>query len=150
MIVDPIRLLRVLEDHEVRYVLIGGQAAIVHGSPLTTEDVDITPRVDAENLDRLAAALTELDARLRVASEPEGVPFSMDAKALGGHVVWNLQTALGDLDLSAEPSGTGGYDDLVRSAVRCASPAAWRCASPPWTTSSAPSRPPADRRTWPR
>ncbi len=117
MIVDPVRLLGVLERHGVRYVLIGGQAAIVHGSPLTTEDVDITPRLDAENLDRLAAALTELEARLRVASEPEGVPFSIDAKALGGNAVWNLQTALGDLDLSAEPSGTGGYNDLVRSAI---------------------------------
>ncbi len=53
---------------------------------MTTENVDITPRADAENLDRLAAALTELEARLRVASEPEGVPFSIDAKALGGNV----------------------------------------------------------------
>jgi hypothetical protein len=56
----------------VRYVLIGGQAAILHGSPLTTEDVDITPQGDAENLLRLAGALTELEARIRVTSEPEG------------------------------------------------------------------------------
>lgn len=117
MIIDPARLLRVLERHGVRYVLIGGQAAIVHGSPLTTEDVDITPQGDIENLDRLAAALTELEARIRVTSEPEGVPFSIDAKALGANVVWNLQTILGDLDLSFEPSGTGGYADLARSAI---------------------------------
>jgi hypothetical protein len=117
MIVDPIRLLRVLERHAVRYVLIGGQAAILHGSPLTTEDVDITPQGDAENLLRLAGALTELEARIRVTSEPEGVAFSIDAKALAANVVWNLQTTLGDLDISFEPSGTGGYDDLARSAM---------------------------------
>jgi hypothetical protein len=55
-------LLRVLDRHGVKYVLIGGIAAVVHGSPFPTEDLDITPDVGPDNLTRLSAALTELGA----------------------------------------------------------------------------------------
>ena len=57
MELDLARLLEVLERHEVAYVLIGGLAAVYHGSPFPTEDADITPRADRSNLARLAAAL---------------------------------------------------------------------------------------------
>ena len=70
--IDPTRVLAVLERHRVRYVLIGGVAANVHGYPLPTEDVDITPAPDAENLERLAEALRELNAELRVVVRPDG------------------------------------------------------------------------------
>jgi len=42
---DPERLLEVLTRHGVEFVLIGGLVSAVHGSPLPTADVDITPRV---------------------------------------------------------------------------------------------------------
>jgi hypothetical protein len=60
---DPAAILRILEAHDVRYVLIGGLAASLHGSPHVTTDVDISPSADRDNLVRLAAALGELDAR---------------------------------------------------------------------------------------
>ena len=69
------RLLEVLERHKVEYVLIGGLAAVYHGSPFPTGDADITPRTDRTNLARLAAALKDLDARVRTESEPDGLPF---------------------------------------------------------------------------
>ena len=78
----PDRILRVLEQHDVRFVLIGGLAATAHGSPQVTNDVDITPERSRENLHRLSAALKELGARIRTAAEPEGFPFDHDAESL--------------------------------------------------------------------
>lgn len=101
-----------LDRHGVKYVLIGGLAAVLHGSPLLTLDVDICPATDPDNLERLAAALEELDARIRTPDVVEGVPFPHDAKFLGGVALVNLLTRLGDLDLAFTPAGTQGFADL--------------------------------------
>lgn len=110
-------MLAVLDEHKVAYILIGGLAAVYHGSPFPTEDADITPRNDRANLTRLAAALRQLNARVRTESEPEGLPFACDADSLAAVPMWNLITDAGDLDLSLEPSGTRGYPDLRRDAT---------------------------------
>jgi hypothetical protein len=107
----------VLERHGVQYVVIGAQAAVVHGVPLLTEDLDITPARDAKNLDRLAAALRKLDPRLRSAQDPEGIPFPVDGAMLATAETWTLITRLGALDLAFRPSGTRGYEDLRRDAT---------------------------------
>ena len=112
MELDLARLLEVLEQHKVAYVLIGGLAAVYHGSPFPTEDADITPRTDRANLARLAAALEDLHARVRTESEPDGLPFRFDADSLADVQIWNLTTIAGDLDLTFEPAGTEGYADL--------------------------------------
>lgn len=109
-------ILRVLTDHEVRFVVIGAIAAIAQGYPLTTQDIDITPARDPDNLERLAAALQELEARLRVPADEQGVEFPIDAQSLGNADMWTLRTPYGDLDVSYVPSGTGGYADLRRDA----------------------------------
>jgi hypothetical protein len=96
--------------------LIGGLAAVLHGSPLTTADLDICPEKSAENLDRLARALRELDARIRTPDRPAGVPFPHDPAFLESIDLLNLVTAFGDLDLAFRPSGTTGYVELARSA----------------------------------
>lgn len=62
---DLSALLAVLRTHDVDFVLIGGIAAVAHGSPFPTEDVDTTPLSTKDNLERLSAALTELDAHVR-------------------------------------------------------------------------------------
>lgn len=64
---DPLAIIRALQAHDVRYVLAGGVATRLHGSPTLTEDIDITPARTEGNLGRLAAALVDLDARLGVA-----------------------------------------------------------------------------------
>ena len=112
------RILAALDHHGVRFVLIGGLATIHWGSPFPTEDVDITPARTLDNLERLSAALTELDARIRVAGEPDGLPFSHTAASLADVGVWHLTTAHGDLDISFVPNGTTGFDDLDRDASR--------------------------------
>jgi hypothetical protein len=84
---DPIPILEVLQRHRVRFIVIGAIAAIAQGSPLPTEDVDVTPARDPENLERLAAALRELNAKLSTRPEEEGVDFPIEAQFLGPHEI---------------------------------------------------------------
>jgi len=115
---DPEEILRVLQARGVRYVLIGGLAATLYGSPHVTTDVDITPEKEPANLRRLAEALDDLDARVRTEGEPDGLPFDRSPEMLARVSVLNLTTRAGDLDLTFEPAGTRGYGDLQRGAVR--------------------------------
>jgi hypothetical protein len=115
---DPVTMLRVLVDHGVDFLLVGGIAARLRGAPLLTQDVDITPATDRPNLERLVGALEVLDGRLRTATDPDGVAFPFDAGLLESASVWTLTTRYGDLDLVISPAGTSGYGDLVRSADR--------------------------------
>jgi hypothetical protein len=114
----PEQLFRVLEEQGVRSILIGGFAAVIHGSPYVTTDVDIVPEITTENLERLSAALHAVHAKVWTASEPEGVPFDDDSASLGSVDVWNLVTDFGRLDITLRPSGTDGYADVARDAVR--------------------------------
>jgi hypothetical protein len=113
---DPTAIFRALAVHEVRYVLIGGLAATLHGSPLATGDVDICPEDSPANLGRLADALRDMEAAI---DDGKGgtVAFPPDPVLLAQGRLWNLATAHGRLDISFEPSGTRGYDDLGRDAV---------------------------------
>jgi hypothetical protein len=114
---DPERLITTLAKHGVNYVLIGAMAARLQGFPRMTADADITPATDRENLQRLAAALRDLDARVLTESVPEGLPFDCSAAMLARAELWNLVTSAGRLDIAFRPSGTQGYDDLVRNAI---------------------------------
>ena len=114
---DPRAIFDVLERHGVRYVVIGGVAAILHGAAHVTTDVDVVPEDARDNLERLSDALNEIHARIRVSGEPDGVPFDPSVESLGRVRIWNLQTDIGDLDVTFEPSGTHGYDDLQRDAI---------------------------------
>ena len=113
---DPVEILRVLNEHGVRYVLVGGVAARLRGAPLVTVDLDVTPEDAVDNIEALAAALTALEAKLRSPTDPDGVAFPIDAAILGAAQSWTLTTRAGDLDLVFRPAGTQGYADLVRHA----------------------------------
>jgi hypothetical protein len=105
----------VFNRHGVDYVVIGGAEVQFILPDLVTYDVDFVPAVDPENLERLSAALTELDARIRTAAVPAGLPFTHDWPSLGRVSMRNLQCAHGAFDATFEPSG-GGYDHLVPNA----------------------------------
>ena len=113
----PERILAVLKEHGVRFVLVGGFAAVIYGSPYLTTDVDVVPEWSKGNLERMSAALEAMHARVWTASESAGVAFTHDAASLGGADLWNLVTDHGRLDLTFMPSGTAGYEDLSRDAV---------------------------------
>lgn len=115
---DPEKLIRALSKNRVKFVLIGALAARLHGFPRLTADADITPSGDKKNLERLASALKELDAKVYTESVPEGLAFDRSAAALGRAEMWNLVTNAGRLGIAFMPAGTGGYDDLAESADR--------------------------------
>jgi hypothetical protein len=117
---DPERILSVLTEEGVRFVLIGGMAAILYGDVGVTVDLDVVPEREAANLERLARALRALRARIRTEGEPEGLAFDCSAEFfenLSPESIVNLTTEAGDLDLTFCPSGTQGFPDLRRDAV---------------------------------
>ncbi len=115
---DPERLIKALSHHHVRFVLIGALAARLHGFPRLTAAADITPADDMRNLERLAAALEDLDAKVYTESVPEGLVFDRSAAALSRATMWNLVTNAGRLDIAFLPAGTKGYEDLAKDAER--------------------------------
>jgi hypothetical protein len=111
---QPEPVIRLLGRHEVGYVLIGALAGIVQGSPFITQDIDICYERDPDNLERLAAALTEVHATLRGA-EPD-LPFRLDAETLRRGDSFTFETTLGWIDILGTPTGTSGFHDLARTA----------------------------------
>jgi hypothetical protein len=107
---DPLSALRTLLDHEVRFVLIGGYAGALRGSPVITGDLDICYAREDADLERLAGALRELEARLRGA--PPDVPFQLDARTLRAGDHFTFSTSAGALDVLGVPAGTKGFADL--------------------------------------
>lgn len=114
---DPLRALQVLDRHGVRFVVIGAFAGRLLGSPTVTRDLDLCYARDPANLASLAAALRELDARLRGTESDEAVSsFRLDAQALRADDQFTFTTAAGDLDILGSPAGTAGYEELARTA----------------------------------
>lgn len=110
---DPGCIFQVLEKYKVDYVLIGGLAAVLHGSTAMTNDADILPSDEAPNVERLSKALTDLEARLRVDSDPDGVAFDPHPALIASVATLNMTTKCGDLDLTFMPAGLAGYDAVL-------------------------------------
>jgi hypothetical protein len=113
-------LIRILADHAVDYVVIGGFAAIAHGSPRTTRDLDIVVAPDNDNLVNLCAALDELTALRRL---PEGGtrPFEpADVATIALGTTLHTLTRAGALDVVGRPAGAPGYADLRARAISVA------------------------------
>ena len=112
---DPVAALRVLSAHGVRFVIIGGYAAAIRGSPVITGDLDICYSRDRENLHALAEALRGLTATLRGA--PPGLPFQLDEHAFVLGDRFTLLTSAGRLDCMATAAGISGYDEIEAHAT---------------------------------
>jgi hypothetical protein len=108
-------LLRVLSSAHVNFILVGGVASAAHGSPRSTQDVDVVYSRENENLKRLADALAPLHPYLRGA--PPGLPFRLDEATLRSGLNFTLTTDLGWLDLLGEITGGGNYEDLLQHSV---------------------------------
>ncbi|MDQ6616077.1 MAG: hypothetical protein M3083_15410 [Actinomycetota bacterium] len=85
---DAERIVEVFNRHQVRYVTIGAFAARQHGALLPpTQGIDFTPAAGRANLERLSAALDELDARVRT-EVPGGLAFNQDPGCLVRSDTW--------------------------------------------------------------
>jgi hypothetical protein len=112
---DPLLALRVLKDRDVRFIVIGGFASSIRGSPVITGDLDLCYARDDRNLEAFAAALQELGAKLRGA--PPDVPFQLDAQSIKNGDHFTFITSAGRLDCLGTPAGTAGYRDLEAAAT---------------------------------
>lgn len=110
-------LLVVLDEHGVRFVVIGGVAVAAHGYLRTTEDLDLVPDPDPANLKLLTADLEALDSTMPTV---EGRPFEpgRDGATItrGGNV--SADTRFGGLDMVQRQRGVPAYAELARDAVQ--------------------------------
>lgn len=113
---DAPAILRSLVARGVDFVVIGGIAAVLHGSAQATFDLDVCFATDPANLESLASVLVALGARLRGADELLG--FVPDARTLRRIEVLTMVTDAGDLDVLARPAGSPGYEALRSHADR--------------------------------
>ena len=117
MTLDPARVFATLARHGVDYVTIGAFAVIAHGYVRATVDIDVVVRQDRANLERLAAAFAELNARLRgVDADLLGIdPTAPDTLANGAS--FTLDTDAGPIGYLNDVPGAGAYDDLRARAI---------------------------------
>src|SRR5262249_26102951 len=93
-------LLPLLARHPVRFIVVGGGAAIAHGLGRLTQDVDVVYSRDGENIRNLVAALKDHQPYLRGA--PPGLPFTWDEATIQAGLNFTLTTSVGDIDLLGE------------------------------------------------
>jgi hypothetical protein len=113
---DAAAILRRLVERGVDFVVIGGIAAVLHGSARNTFDLDVCFATDPANLEALGEVLVALGARLKGVEDE--VPFVPDAMTLTRVEVLTMVTRFGELDVLARPAGAARYDALRRRAER--------------------------------
>jgi hypothetical protein len=108
---DARELFRALAHHDVEYITIGGIAIQAYGGQRLTQDLDVAIAASAENIERLASALLDLDARIL---GPDGERSSSvpTAPLLASSDQWHLITLHGPLDILTLPAHLGSFADM--------------------------------------
>ncbi|MBI2335762.1 MAG: hypothetical protein HYU97_03245 [Deltaproteobacteria bacterium] len=104
------KILEIFYDNQIEFVLIGGLAAVIHGSASATEDVDLSYDRNLENTKKIVKTLNPYHVRLRGA---EDVPFIFDEQTFKHSVNLTLMTDLGAIDLLGEIPGYESYDLIL-------------------------------------
>lgn len=113
--VSTLDILKRLNDQQVKYVLVGGMACVIHGSQVVTQDVDICAPFTAENLKGLCAALVDVHPRFRMTRDLQPMPQKADTLSTFNNLY--LITDLGQLDILSEITGVGKYSDLEQHTI---------------------------------
>ncbi|MCI0335033.1 MAG: hypothetical protein L0228_17635 [Planctomycetes bacterium] len=108
---DLEKISAILLRHEVEFLVVGGQAEVLMGSPRVTYDTDLCYRRTQANLEHLARALEEIKPSLRGA--PPDLPFVLDARALAFGNNYTLNTSMGPVDLLGWVEPLGNYESLL-------------------------------------
>jgi predicted nucleotidyltransferase len=106
---------QLLVDAGVEFVIIGGWSAILHGRDKGGIDLDLCLSRESDNLRRLLQALAPFHPRSRDLSE--GSPFNWDEATLRNATILKLDTDLGPIDLHAEVSGLGAYEEVKAESI---------------------------------
>lgn len=112
---DAELLLRALADHQVDYLLIGGLAVQTHGHVRSTNDADIIPAPTPFNLERLAAALRQVQAK---PLNPGQTESEITAEMLPQATLWQFATPNGEIDVANDVPGSAPYAEMMRRALR--------------------------------
>jgi len=102
-------VIRILVEHEVEFVIVGGMAAVLQGAPVNTFDLDVVYDRSPENVQRVLYALSKLDAIFR--DDPRRLRPNESHLASAGHKL--LETNRGPLDLLGTIEENTGFADLV-------------------------------------
>ena len=108
------RILTILVEHDVEFVVVGGIGAILRGVPRPPLDVDVAPEQSDENLLRMTRALVALEAEVMGAGKVRNFPIGDWLRASR---FWNFTTTLGRFDVLLSVDGVDGYDTLARDAT---------------------------------
>lgn len=103
-------ILDVLSQHGVSFIVVGGVAAVLSGAPVNTLDTDVLVERSPENLERLLAALVELEAIYRDPARRRIEPTVERLKGLVGQQ--QLITRFGPLDVLGTIGNQRTYDEL--------------------------------------
>lgn len=109
-------IFRILNEHDVDYVTVGGLAQTLQGVVIKTDDVDICPSTAPDNLVRVAEALAAINAKEWLPDKGEAVEREWSGELLQQDSLWILHTDFGPLDLLFTPEGTHGFEGLVDDA----------------------------------
>lgn len=120
-------LLAALAKRRVRFLVVGGIGAQLHGAVRATKDLDVCVESARENFDRLAAALDDLDAWLDLPPELGDLEVPPSSELLRRTSMTRWRTRAGLLDVlhdipAGEPETRRGYSDLEVHAVAIRGP----------------------------
>ncbi len=107
-------LIESLTSAGVEFIVVGGAAAVIHGAPTSTIDLDIVHRQTADNVGRLMSVLKRLDTIYR---DPAGRHILPAEDDLMGKGQLNLITELGPLDALCRLHDGRGFDELIAHTV---------------------------------
>ena len=107
--------LRLLTQHQVEFVIVGGVATSAHGSSYLTFDLDVAYARTRDNLKHLAAALAPYHPRPR--GFPANLPFIWDEQTISQGTNFTLTTDIGNIDLLGEVIGLGDYERVRDQSV---------------------------------
>ena len=116
---DRTRLERVVDAltvHHVSFVVIGGWAEVLHGSPRVTRDVDVCYRRKPEDMKNILAALRSLEAKLRVPGGTVAMPI--DERMLASVEQLTLDSNGLPFDLLAHVEPLGDFERVAKNAAR--------------------------------
>jgi predicted nucleotidyltransferase len=112
MTFDPARIFKTLDRNGVDYLTIGAWAVIAHGYVRATADIDFVARLDKQNMERLAAALSQLNARLRGVDADKLDIDPTDPQVLISGASFTMDTDAGPLDFLNDVPGSADYDAM--------------------------------------
>ncbi len=111
---DFLTILRIMAEHGVAFIVVGGVSAVLQGAPISTFDLDLVHGRSPKNIDRLLSALDELDAVYRGVGDRRLKP-GPDHLTSSGHQL--LMTRHGPLDLLGTIGINQGYEELIQHTV---------------------------------